>query len=65
VNEEQHSRRERKNSRGLLMHSKGIDDISTITWRCQSQERCKSETNLYRESVRNHEEKNVFINGFE
>ena len=47
------------------MHSKGIEDISTITWRCQSQERLKSEMNLCRESVRNHDEENGSMHGFE
>ena len=55
-NARQKSMRESNNSRGLLMHSKGIEYISTIALRCQGQERLKSEMNLCRESVRNHEE---------
>jgi hypothetical protein len=47
------------------MHSKGIEDISTIAWRCQIQERLKSEMNLCRESVRNHDEENGSMYGFE
>ena len=47
------------------MHSKGIEDISTIAWRSQSQERLKGEMNLCRESVKNHEEENDSMNGFE
>jgi hypothetical protein len=47
------------------MHSKGIEDISTIAQRCQIQERIKSEMNLCRESIRNHEEETGSINGFE
>jgi hypothetical protein len=48
-----------------MMHSKSIEDISTITWRCQSQERIKSEMNLCRESVSNHGEENGSMHGFE
>jgi hypothetical protein len=47
------------------MHSRGIEYISTIAWRCQIQERLKSEMHLYTESVRNHEEENVSMHGFE
>jgi hypothetical protein len=54
-----------QNSRGLLMHSKSIKDISTIAWRCQSQEGFQKEMNLYRESIRNHEEENGSMHGFE
>jgi hypothetical protein len=54
-----------KKNRGLLMHSKIIEDISTIAWRCQSQEGLKKEMNLCRESIRNHEEENGSTHGFE
>jgi hypothetical protein len=47
------------------MHSKGIEDISTIAWRCQSEERLKSEMNLCRKLVNNHEKKNGSMHGFE
>jgi hypothetical protein len=47
------------------MHSKGIEYISTIEWRCQGQEILKSEMNLCRESVRNHEEENGSMHAFE
>jgi hypothetical protein len=47
------------------MHSKGIEYISTIAWRCQSQERLQKEMNLCRESVRNHEEEIGSMHGFE
>jgi hypothetical protein len=47
------------------MHSKGIDDISTIEWRCQIHERLKSEINLWRKLVRNHGEENGSMHGFE
>jgi hypothetical protein len=47
------------------MHSKGIEDISTLTWRCQSQERLKIEMNLCRESVKNHEKENGSMHSFE
>ena len=47
------------------MHSKGIEDISTITWRCQSQERLKSGMNLSRKSIKNHEKENGSMHGFE
>ena len=47
------------------MHFKGIEDIFTIAWICQGQERLKSEMNLCRESVRNHEEENGSMHGFD
>jgi hypothetical protein len=54
-----------KNSRGLLIHSKIVEYISTIAWRCQSQEGLQKEMNLCRESIRNHEEENGSMHGFE
>jgi hypothetical protein len=46
------------------MHSKGIEYVSTIAWRCQSQERLRKEMNLYRDLVRNHEEEIGSMHGF-
>jgi hypothetical protein len=57
--------RDNNNNRGLLMHSKGIEGIFTIAWRCQSQERLQKEMNLCRYSIRNHEEENGSMHGFE
>ena len=48
-----------------MMHSKSIEDISTIAWRCQSQERPKSGMNVCRESVKNHKKENGSMHGFE
>jgi ribosomal protein S14 len=48
-----------------LIHSKSIEDISTITWRCKRQEGFQKEMNLCRELVRKHEEENGSMHGFE
>jgi hypothetical protein len=48
----------------MLIHSKSVEGISTIEWRCQIQEGLRKEMDLCRESIRNHEEENGSMHGF-
>ena len=47
------------------MHSKGVESISTIAWRYQVKKNSKVKWISKEKSIRNHEEENGSMHGFE